>query len=508
MKKIMIISIIFLLALAGIVMADVVFTFTTNNPLNMTTLFTNTTNLNISTNGTTSLKNCTYFIDGGSESLMTNLSGNVTWNASVSVASNGFSAHNVTFKCNDTATGNITWYNSSNTTGFLYFYVNEWGNISFTDNKITNNTNYTSDRGLNITLNDSSTQCFFSIDGGSYTALSVDSGTNQTRWANNTQMPLNETLNNTFKNITYLCNDTFGNYTISSAYRYQIDRTSPTSIQNGSVIYNVNDYLNSTGDNFVGFWENITDYNPSSCWATVYFNSYSDSYKKSGTLENSLWANNNCSINFTTTEILTEGPFRIEIGANDTGNRNLTAANVTFGHRIDLKTGQWNLLGTFGNQTLLQICQDIPYCTYVSTYNNTNTTKYYTTYSSSSGTSGTNNDTAVSDGEQAVYISVSNDVTLFRLNTSTFTAPNCSITYNQSTTDTPWNICPVYTDDLHMSDICDRVPSGNISYVSYHNITDDTYYTHKCGWDINNITLPTYKAVWILSTNGTLSLGL
>lgn len=190
------------------------------------------------------------------------------------------------------------------------------------------------------------------------------------------------------------------------------------------------------------------------------------------------------------------GYFIIEVGANDTYGNAATKYNRTALTYL-WTAGYWNLVGTFGNETLLEICNRGVNTTYISYYNNSYGYHNFTTHQC--GTSA-NNATVANDGN-GVYVATAATVQVFNINASNFSAaPKVNISINGTATESPWNIIGIYARAGKLaSQIC--TANSNITYVTYHLTSNNTYITHHCGWDINNVTIPTGMAVWAKAGN-------
>jgi len=335
-----------------------------------------------------------------------------------------------------------------------------------------------------------------------------------------------------YGNLTYQCYDAWGdnatwsNRTGTAPMKLYIDTKIPIISQDNVTLWK------NTTDAKLRVKYNVTDLNFGSCWVNVY-NAKGDTLGGFGTSMltslatgfnlSSTTLNNTCDYNITIANLTGSTPSSItkifiEERANDTFGWNSTySAQSHFrnntGILYPLKANQWNLIATFGNETFRQICERIPYGTYIAWYNNTDGYRNFTTYACNAATSA---GTIVPDGN-GIYVAVSQNANAVLLNYTIFNAPATNVQWSNSTAagglDTPWNIIPVYNwSSIRASSICGKV--SNSSYVTYHNITDNLYYSYRCEWTGSyDYWVPAGAAVWLkvnetnIGTHTTASLG-
>jgi len=163
---------------------------------------------------------------------------------------------------------------------------------------------------------------------------------------------------------------------------------------------------------------------------------------------------------------------------NQTGNQNITVNT--------LQANTWNLLSHVeANENMVTWATKVPSLSYISTLDNEY--KNFTTFQV--GTS-TYNTSTVTKG-YGVYVYPSSTVTLMR-------DWDASGGVSQDLKTNGWNLLGINDDQHTLQDVCDK--DAKVSYVSYHNTTDDVYYSHKCDWNINNVTVDRGQGVWVLTT--------
>ena len=370
-----------------------------------------------------------------------------------------------------------------------------------------NLTNYTSFPTFNATVVDNATTgCYFTYYNGTLSNVSNFTMANDTitNWYNVTSTGIKDSVQWGYGNITYRCHNST-DLAVSGTYFFHLDVTAPTVTADNVTKLNYTSngltkpYLNVT---FIGT-DADTFYSTggkSRGWIKVYGPGGGNGEYEC--TNNTPMNNSNTAITFhynvTDTQLSGTGWFRIDKWATDWyGKNSTTSANYVnnTGVAYALKTG-WNMIGTYGNETYATVCDRISNITYVSLFNNSGNYHNYTTYACGASTGAS---TVIGDG-RGIYVYATTDVQAYNVNYSSFSAPATYISTNMSTTDTPWNMAGIYAvGGRRLSAICSL--DGNITYVSYNDFSNNTYYTHKCGWDINNVTAPVGTAVWIKYNN-------
>jgi hypothetical protein len=429
--------------------------FTYANPLNDTLYFNLSTGyarfINMSTN--VSFVTCkfmwnnnqTYFF------LKNNSYANTTWiNASsyTFFDNNPGSWNNFTFWCNN-GTNNMTYTNSS-TLKYKMF-----SSTSYTiSNWIINNySGYASMPLLNITTSRSVKECYMLNDTFSTIGMKnltvhnhTDGSTESQFWGNASSLiNIPSSLFGDYHNITFWCTDAYGNKTWlntskTNLVNYFLDKAKSTFP--GNLSWSLGNY---TGGNYVQLWFNISDNNPSKCWAGLHY--YKDNTIKNTTgtasYDTSLSVGTtglaNCSINITPSDITKDGYVEIFGYAMDAvGNQNKTDTNRSY-IVYRMKTG-WNMVTGFENKTLNQIAGEFTNVSYVSVWDELN--KTFTTFTVGGATnSGILANFSSVYGAGATYIYVTEDiVSMRRYYAIPTTWANVTLYANATTGKTSWNM--------------------------------------------------------------------
>jgi len=225
----------------------------------------------------------------------------------------------------------------------------------------------------------------------------------------------------------------------------------------------------------------------------------------------------NCSATFEGgTNISQTGDFTIYYYGNQTGGNWYKSSTPEKGCINKLVSG-WNLVTFTGTglydgtyEYLRNISDRLPYCTYVSRWNNQAGWKNYTTYAESTPT--VNSDEKVHLGN-ATWIYCTDTVYYMRknyLDTIYGKADeNITLYVNTSTSDTKWNLVGMLTDATLNETLYPTVYTGhqdNITAVSWYNATLGHYITcvkefggELCtaGYNATEITVTKAQAVWM-----------
>lgn len=377
--------------------------------------------------------------------------------------------------------------------------------LSLTLNNVTSGNTYDSWQMPNISLNGTATSCsiFYTNNatlGSNNTATVMVNNSLGTGVNNSFIFPngtiFTESVFGAQSGMTFSCfNGTdfswYNSTNISSPINFTLNTISPTITSAAATQLNFT--LLNLSSPMINATYVVTSNHISYCSVKIYSPDGATQIVN-GTLSSSTVTNPTCLLNVTPSLLTGNGFFNLEYNATSTGNLTASASltNRT-GLVYTLKTGQWNLIGTFGNETLGGICNRIYNSSYVAWYNNSASYHNYTTYQCGATT---NFGTTVPDGA-GIYVSTLADVTAYNLNSTLIAAPAQLITSNISLTDSSWNIVGVYNaTGRYLSQIC-NFNTTVIKYVSYNRISDNTYVTHKCGWDINNVSAPAGSAVWV-----------
>jgi len=499
----------------------------------------------INLNANETVSSCNIFLDGSATSLTAAANYTQYTNSSAVVwVSNNNVTRNMTGYCDD-AYGNRSWINNSASMGSFFVYsINEFApnTLTITDNSLSNLTVYAGEPKLNLTINNTVSYCYYSLNKTAGVAMSNASGV-RTSYINSSALTWIESTYNGYHNLTYYCTDAYGNTSWKNStaamvnIQFKLDETNPAipfTKYNGS-LYNNNSIWN--------FTFNFTDRNFDRCGIRYYNNSgYSDTPQYFyGTYPTPVAvvddANTNCTVLFNNTAMssvfsLVNGRFRIEGWANDTAGNVGLSANVT-GVSTLLSAG-WNLITFVGanftthNMTVYEFVRNnVKNATSVSVFSNTygNYTTYITSLSS------INNDTKLYPG-LAVYVYVTSNTWLINpdwtVSTGGWILPGNAtenVTLYLNYTDknsTSWNQIgllnnvtmnrTLYACSANMANnesaragTC-PLAAVNISYASWYNASSGYYITCKQGLSIcsgttltpTQIILPEGTAVWIL----------
>lgn len=243
---------------------------------------------------------------------------------------------------------------------------------------------------------------------------------------------------------------------------------------------------NSDG-NYVDIQLNITDITNKSTGALQIF---SESDSKTLTMDMSEDKMSVNSTNATATlypaNLSSDGYYYYRVNAtDDSGNSNITGNN-TLTYQT-LKKNTWNLLSQVeATENTSDWDSKLSNLKYISVFDNAADKKTFTTYQV--GTS-TNNETDVTNG-YGVYVYPTSEMSLIR-------DYSASGGVSQDLKTEGWNLLGINKDQYTLDEVCDK--NSNINYVTYHNSTDDVYYSHKCGWNVNNVTVDRGEGVWALT---------
>jgi len=364
-------------------------------------------------------------------------------------------------------------------------------------------------------------------------------------WANATIIPepietgYGTTLNNSYNNITFVCNTTTQLNDTSSVYYFKIDTTDPS----------VSFQKNANGMNFTtastGIWNwtfNYTDNNYATCGLRYYqYPSTSTYVFISGATANAINGLNskaNCTLLFDPnstilSNVRTEGEFKLEGFGNDTmGHSAVTSTNFTgimtkiYGSKYNLITFRGANRTSDSNETVYNFVNDtFGYATIISVWNNLYGN--FTTFSTS--TPSINNDINLTVGT-AFYMYSSASGWLIQPDQTPPSGnikQNISLYINTSQKGNSWNqmglfnnvtmnntlyACTYNATSLnHTSGTCISSSSMNISatfnitYVSWLNASTGQLVTCKRGFSIcsgganpNAIVLKEGYAVWVM----------
>lgn len=521
-KKVLIglVAIIVLACLAVFALANIV-GISVNSPTNASEIYTTLVNLTITTNVTA--ENCTAYLSTTSTANNTGMDLlaegplNTQWryNMTLGVPNTGY--RSVWFRC-----GNGSYYDSNLTLGLTYFTINEVAvnGVVATGSNLTNGTTYDEFPVMNLTLNRSAAYCeaLLNYGNGTLKTASLTAMTGRTRHYLTTNP--GDTNSTNFASVTWFCNDTWGNKTWINTSATNLtyvkwDSTPPKITNDNTTWINISNsrYLNIS-------WMNTEEYQLKNCSVRVYSVDDSAYIDKNATVFGETTDKvRRCNITLTGDDVRGTGYFKIEKIAYDTlGHKSAGATNYAnqTGVTYALKSGTWNLIGAYGlngalkygsaNETFLHYCQNITGATYISWFNQSELAvdtpggnHSYVTYQC--GSAGYAKLWTISDGS-GIYVSVSADTQYAIVNYTDFVVPKRQLTANASTSDTAWNQLGIWNTSWpagkRLSEVC--ALDTNITYASYHDFSNNTYYTHKCtgkAWDINNVSVPIGSAVWI-----------
>ena len=503
------------------------FTLTTLSPTNNSQVFNTTgqSNLTITTNSSSSrcrtiLGNST----GVTYNMVNESAANTSWRFMVNELANGNVSRSAAFVCDD-GLGNNSWSNTSATAGLLIYYMNEIAvsGDTFTDNvNIANLSNTSFVPIFNVSTTKQFTNCNYMVNNNG-TMLTMTNNSNRIYWTNSSPTILADSAYNAFANYTYRCQDSFNNFTwlntsSSAGFKFfHLDTTVPVIVADNVTLVRKNTNLSNTADttNGLNVTFNVSDISyggpGSQCWVSYYTGrTWTNT---TATHISALGTNTTCNLELNSTQLTSDGDVYITYFANDSAGKvsavssNQNYRNFSSITRLTATANVWTQLAAFGNQTLLQLCLDVPNCKYVSFFNSTNTTKAHATFDATTGSSGPNNVTLATDG-WGVSIFTSKSTVIFRLNyTSSFFAQNITVTSNTSTTDFPWNLVGVYNNlGRRSSNIC--AIQSNITHISFFNSSTSTFVPFVCnqvGLASYNVTVNRGFAAWV-RVNGTNSI--
>lgn len=353
--------------------------------------------------GDKNMTSCTAYINNETTSVtMSNITNKTTWQNSttwnVVNNPNGRALRNLTAKCLD-AWGNVSWINGTGAMGsFWYFYVNERAPNAtlITDRSgLTNASVLSSDLSViaNLSTNVTTSYCYYWVNNNGTTLTVMGNYSSMQRFWNSSVLSINDSRYNTYNNLTYSCQDVFGNKSwLNSTPEALIfwikDTTSPSVTfkigTNPSGIKANVTYLGNYSQWNITF--NYTDANYHTCGIKIYpFGHYADSAGvfKVGSImgtNSTDYRLKNCTVifrtNFSDIELnLTYGEFRIQAWANDTAGNSGVGSNITAIH-WNMSAG-WNMIGFLGanfthqNETMSEFAKNHgPNVTIVSKWNN------------------------------------------------------------------------------------------------------------------------------------------
>ena len=448
-----------------------------------------------------SAQECGYLLENGTNYTMTTADNLTFTNATPLVfsISNGGSLRYITYYCNYNESRDVLdWYNSTgNMPAQNNFTINEKATNSFTitDLAFTNYAVYSNATfpTFNITTSTSIATCNYTFNngtGGANNFIMVNNTPNHKYWSNASVIGGNMTpnTNNSWINITYYCNDTFGNGTEASKIYFKYDRANP-KIGNVSITYN------NTSTSPVGSKINVTfdvadaNYKSDGAYVRLYHPDGTVTAVQ-GTALTSMGYDVNLvkyGVIVTGTDMNQNGLYYIEPFVIDAANQNGTSANLTV-LVTQLKAAKWNLLTWYENATLQDLASKASTITYVSLFNNWG--KNFTTFQK--GTS-TNAFTMINESTNVTLIYVSSDTTLIRNYTKYDVAGFAKNISLYASNNSYWNLVNLNrmpaTLNATMNDSSAYMnasvqwntsyPANNVSYISFYNASSGKFCTAK-----------------------------
>jgi len=357
-----------------------------------------------------------------------------------------------------------------------------YGSLSFTANRPTNQTVYDNNTNFmfNITLNDSIIgDCIYQVGLTNGTIVGNTTMVNSSNTWFNDSLTLTDSAYGSYHNVTYFCNES-GAYNQTKTVWFKSDETAPSVSHFAPTIYNTS----ASDGNFVNVLANVSDTTDTTINVTILNEAGSvvDVFTPTTT---SAAQDVNATYNLTYSDFgSADGFYTLRVNATDeAGNSGNGDETLTI---QSLQANTWNLLSQVeANENMVTWATKVPSLSYISTLDNEY--KNFTTFQV--GTS-TYNTSTVTKG-YGVYVYPSSTVTLMR-------DWDASGGVSQDLKTNGWNLLGINDDQHTLQDVCDK--NAKVSYVSYHNATDDVYYSHKCDWNINNVTVDRGQGVWVLTT--------
>ena len=409
-RKSLLISLIaiIVLALSAYIVYGALTTITVTQPTNATEFYSRTSdiggtfNFNLTTNELA--ENCTLYVENTTSSwFMTNNSGDVVnttfTNMSIiwTFPSRGDDSplRAWTAKC-EVGTTRV-WLNTSATAGFYYFKINERAANSILITNVTpiGGSFQSANISLNITVNETMANCFFmaGYTNNTQTALtSMTNGSASHLWFTNASHFSNTpSTYDGWHNLTFYCNDSFGNGTW-----YNTSATSGWLLYRSDIIVPVvNDTLffisNSTSGNWVNFSFLVTDTYINSTYMVIYKPDATTAEKNATYIRNRTTDNTSryYQVNLTSSDLALDGVYVIGLRSVDSGGLIGNSTNTTL-VVTNLKSGKWNLVTFNNNITMGNIPSLVYNISYVSIFDNRLGYKNFTTFqaglSTNSGT--------------------------------------------------------------------------------------------------------------------------